>query len=104
MAYLSAEETKTLEWFQTLQKEGEEHCQAIRLDPYGSIVMALPAEPTAAAAAWLAYIATLAAKHEAKVSLAAHGVLVLVFARYARPEQKALELPLTESQSRPEGR
>ncbi|MBL9115526.1 MAG: hypothetical protein JNJ83_11020 [Verrucomicrobiaceae bacterium] len=90
MAYLSNAEQQTVTWFRELELDGKGHCEAMRIDPLGSIVIALKPDASDEARAWLAYVHAQASSKGASVNdyLPEHGTLVLVLPRYVRPKQE----------------
>ena len=91
MAYISDSEKQTVDWFVALQAEAAGRATS-RLNPLGSLVLALPAEPSEEQEAWLALVKAQAAGKGAAVNFDEHGVLVLVLLRYVGARQTTMEL------------
>ena len=104
MPYLTDSEKHTMEWLKGLSTEA--YWQSARLDPLGSLVAVLAADASEEVRAWLAYIVAQAPGRGAVVNdyLPEHGTLVLVLPRYAKAEQKTLELSDRQAESRAQGR
>lgn len=88
MAYLTTDEQQTVTWFRELERDGQQHCEDIKLDVLGCITLVLKQEATPEAQAWLGYVKAQAQGKGASINFDGHGVLVLVLPRYVRLQQE----------------
>lgn len=93
MPILSEQESQTVAWFRELEKESTGRVESVEMDALGYIAIALRPDPSPEDAAWLKFASAQAAGKGAIVNFDEHGCLVLVLPRYAKAEQRTLELP-----------
>lgn len=104
MPVLSSQEDQTVAWFKELEKESTGRVESVEMDPLGYIAIALRPDPEPEDAAWLKFASAQAAGKGAIVNFDEHGCLVLILPRYAKAEQRTLELSDASPDRRKEGR